>query len=869
MSRASDDDAAKKLRLAGADRVIQPYSTAGREMAKLVLKPQVAAFLDVVSQTGNPEMRFEEIEVTTGCPQAGKSIRDLRVREVTGAMIIALRKGDGSFDTTPAPDAVLEARRRPHRRRHTRRGAPPRRALRSGRGDGPVSIAVERLAGALAGLAGAPVELERPSDAAHGDYATNVALRLAPTRKVAPRELAQELADRATEWPDVERAEVAGPGFLNLFLATAWYGEALAEILERGADFGSGSAAAPERVQVELVSANPTGPLTVGSARNGAYGDSVARLLEFAGHTVGREYYYNDAGAQMERFRLSVEARRKGEPIPEDGYQGEYIDELAQVDGDPVPAMLERIEATLERFRVHIDVWTRESVLQERLDETLALMDTYTSEGALWVRSEAHGDDKDRVLVRSPERGGLATYEASDAIYIRDKFERGFEHLIYVLGYDHQGVANWYRTLARMLRLRRVEGGGAALPARPPQAGRRDGEDGEALRERRLPRRPARRDRRRRRALVPRLARARAADRHRRRPRGGALEPEPVYYVQYAHARIAGILRNAEGAAVRRRCRLRRSRPEEKELVKRLADFPGVVAEATERRGPHAIPTYLVRRRGRLPPLLPPPQGARDRRSRRSGSGSAGVADGDRARPRPDRSRGARAHVASRADAMEPRARRARRLLGPDLADRRRTSGVGRSSSSSSASSSRLRRSGSACVVAGRRDLLRVDGSAAASSLASVALAVHWLTFFAAIKLSSIAVGNLTTYTAPIVLAVVAPFLLPERRSVDRRGGGRARRRWPRARRDSPAGTRTQRRPGSPPGCVSALSLAAVVIFTKQLGGLHPLAILFWSYVVIAVVTAPALPFAGRLVPHGREIAWLLVLGLVFTAGSG
>jgi arginyl-tRNA synthetase len=155
-----------------------------------------------------------------------------------------------------------------------------------------MSVAVERLAGALAGLAGAAVTLERPSDAAHGDYATNVALRLAPARKQAPRELAQELADRVKAWPDVERAEVAGPGFLNLFLTREWFGEALADVLDRGADFGAGAAAEQrERIQVELVSANPTGPLTVGSARNGAYGDSVARLLEFAGHHVEREYY--------------------------------------------------------------------------------------------------------------------------------------------------------------------------------------------------------------------------------------------------------------------------------------------------------------------------------------------------------------------------------------------------------------------------------------------------------------------------------------------------------------------------------------------------------------------------------------------------
>jgi arginyl-tRNA synthetase len=457
-----------------------------------------------------------------------------------------------------------------------------------------VSGAVKRLAGALAGLAGAPVELDRPSDPAHGDYATNVALRLAPSRKQAPRELAQELADRVTEWPDVERAEVAGPGFLNLFLARAWYGEALAEILARGDRFGGDSAAAPQKVQVELVSANPTGPLTIGSARNGAYGDSVARLLAFAGHTVEREYYYNDAGAQMERFRQSVDARRRGDPVPEDGYQGAYIDELAATEGDPIPAMIERIEATLERFRVHIDNWASESALQERLDEVLALMDTYRSEGALWVRSTAFGDDKDRVLVRSEERGGLATYEASDAIYIRDKFERGFERLIYVLGYDHQGVAKWYRTLARMFgydeenvevllyQLVHLKRGDDTV-----KMGKRTGNV----------------------VFLHDLMDEIGVDAARwylvSRGHEQAIEIDvdlaaeksrenPVYYVQYAHARIAGILRNAEGAALSAEPPAELA-AEEKELVKRLSEFPAVVAEATERRAPHAIPTYLVR----------------------------------------------------------------------------------------------------------------------------------------------------------------------------------------------------------------------------------------------------------------------------------
>jgi arginyl-tRNA synthetase len=209
--------------------------------------------------------------------------------------------------------------------------------------------AVARLAAAIGELAGHEVELDRPKDPSHGDYATNVALQTARPAGRAPREVAEELATKALALPEVDRAEVAGPGFLNLFVSDAFIGEVLAEIDE---GYGGGSAEKPERIQVEMVSANPTGPLTVASARNAAYGDSVARLLEFAGHEIEREYYWNDAGKQMDRFRASVEAVRRGEEPPEDGYQGAYIAELAKGPDDPVPAMLEQITATLQRFRV-------------------------------------------------------------------------------------------------------------------------------------------------------------------------------------------------------------------------------------------------------------------------------------------------------------------------------------------------------------------------------------------------------------------------------------------------------------------------------------------------------------------------------------
>jgi arginyl-tRNA synthetase len=454
--------------------------------------------------------------------------------------------------------------------------------------------ALARLEGELARVLGVPVALERPGKPEHGDYATNVALQLAGGQQRPPLEIAAELAGAAAGVPGIERAETAPPGFVNLWLAPTWFGEALADILSAGRAYGVRSAEVQERVQVEMVSANPTGPITVAAARNGAYGDSVARLLSFAGHEVEREYYYNDAGTQMERFRASVDARRRGEDPPEEGYAGDYLDELARHEGDPVPRMLHQIEASLERFRVHFDAWARQSELEARLPEELRQIDTYERDGALWARSSAYGDEKDRVLVRSPERGGLPTYEAADIPYLRDKLERGFDRAIYVLGADHHGVRDWYPAIARMLGYDpdRVEVVIYQLvhltrSGELTKMSKRRGEvvtldefmDEVGVDAARW-------------YLVSRghdqtitidvdLAREKS-------------DKNPVYYVQYAHARIAGILRNA-GDAEAVSDPPAALAPEERDLVKRLAEFPGVVAEATERRGPHALPTYAIR----------------------------------------------------------------------------------------------------------------------------------------------------------------------------------------------------------------------------------------------------------------------------------
>ncbi|MGH3030355.1 MAG: arginine--tRNA ligase [Gaiellaceae bacterium] len=452
------------------------------------------------------------------------------------------------------------------------------------------ATALERLEEELSDAAGVDVRLERPGKAEHGDYATNVALQLAGIRRRSPMEIAAELRDVAAALPGVEDAAVAPPGFLNLRMSSAWFGEALAEI---GDDYGAGSAETRERVQVELVSANPTGPLTVGSGRNGAYGDAVARLLEFAGHEVSREHYGNDAGGQTDLFRASVAARARGEDPPEGGYLGAYVQELAEAGGDPVERMLARIQETLERFRVHVDDWVRESELENEIKKALAELDghTFEAEGALWLRTTSFGDDKDRVLLRAD---GRPTYLARDAAHTRWKLARGFDRLIYVLGSDHHGYVVRLKALAAasgrdldsvevlLYQLVHLTEGGEAR-----KVSKRRGDV----------------------VLLEELMDEIGVDAARwylvksgheqtididvdlARERS---EKNPVYYVQYAHARIAGILRNAGNAEASADPPAALAE-EERELVKRLAEFPVVVAEAIERRGPHAFPTYAIR----------------------------------------------------------------------------------------------------------------------------------------------------------------------------------------------------------------------------------------------------------------------------------
>jgi arginyl-tRNA synthetase len=445
------------------------------------------------------------------------------------------------------------------------------------------------LAAELAAAVGAELELERPAESEHGDYATNAALQLAGARRRPPRELAEEIAAAARGLNAVERAEVAGPGFVNVFLRDEWFVSALEAMLA-----GAPVEKTGKRIQVELVSANPTGPIPVSSARNGAYGDAVARLLEAVGGDVEREYYYNDAGAQMEKFRASVEAVRRGEEPPEDGYHGDYVRELAsgQASDDPVAAMRASIESSLERFRIHIDTWRRQSVIEEHVPEVLASIETYEQDGAVWAPTTRFGDDKDRVVIRSD---GTYTYFAADIAYVRDKLDRGFDTAMYVLGADHHGYVARLRAAAGLLgydperievliyQLVSLTKGGEAT-----KMSKRRG-DIVALDE-----------------LIDEVGVDAARWYLIKSGPDQTLEIDvdlaaersqknPVYYVQYAHARIAGILRNAPDHA-RDNVSLSGSlAPEEKELIKRLAELPGVIADAAAKRGPQGIPAYAIR----------------------------------------------------------------------------------------------------------------------------------------------------------------------------------------------------------------------------------------------------------------------------------
>jgi arginyl-tRNA synthetase len=446
--------------------------------------------------------------------------------------------------------------------------------------------------------------LERPKKAGFGDYSTNAAMLLAPKLGAPPREIAERLRETLSErlGERVEKVEVAGPGFVNVYLSDAWYTAAAGHVLD-AEDWGAGTAAERERIVVEFVSANPTGPITAASGRHAAYGDALARLLEFAGHDVSREYYFNDAGGQLIRLGESIKARALGEPVPEDGYQGDYVAELAaqienaaERDAEDLAfaggqLMIERIKATLERFGVHFDTWFSERSLHDGAIERafeLVGAHTYRSEGALWLRTSSFGDDQDRVIVRS---NGVPTYYAADVAYLENKVERGFERMITPLGADHHGYVPRFKAALAALGgdpdkleipllqfVHIVEGGSrASMSKRRGEFVTLDdlvGQIGvDATRYFLLQRsHDSTID------LDLQLASEQSAE-------------NPVYYIQYAHARIASILRKAGREPAVAELSLH---PSERELIKKLLAFPAEAAEAAERRAPHRISVYAL-----------------------------------------------------------------------------------------------------------------------------------------------------------------------------------------------------------------------------------------------------------------------------------
>ncbi len=463
--------------------------------------------------------------------------------------------------------------------------------------------------------------LDRPPKPELGDYSSNAAMLLAAPLGESPRAVAErlqgELARELAAAGSIERIEVAGPGFVNLFLSDGWYRRAMAALGEAGERLGPAPVDFPERILVEFVSANPTGPLHVGGGRHAAYGDALARLLEAVGHDVRREFYVNDAGAQVQRFADSIAARMLGAEVPADGYEGAYVaglaERLAGEGLDPadraalgrrgVEIVLEGVQATLERFGVGFDTWFSERDLYGRgeVEATLAELEqsghTYRSEGALWLRTTEFGDDKDRVLVRA---GGEPTYLAADVAYHKDKLGRGFERLIDVLGADHHGYVARLRAAiaalgadpdtfeALIMRLVHIVDGGERS-----QMSKRSGDfvSLEELLE----------------DIGPDATRwfmlwrshDTTVDLELELARRESSE-NPVYYVQYAHARIASILRKAGAKAGREAAEPSAGhspaplQPTERELIKRLLEFPGEVRESALRRAPHRICAYAM-----------------------------------------------------------------------------------------------------------------------------------------------------------------------------------------------------------------------------------------------------------------------------------
>jgi len=492
-----------------------------------------------------------------------------------------------------------------------------------GHANGPLSelaAAVNHAAATVRGSAGAPPvppTLDRPRHKGQGDYSTNAAMLLAPVLSAPPRTIAERIVAElsATLGDQLERAEVAGPGFVNLWLSDAWHRGALRSVLDAGEQFGAGGADPVERISVEFVSANPTGPLVAASGRHAAYGDALARILQHHGHSVATEYYFNDAGNQIRLLGASVQARARDTDVPEGGYQGSYVADLAaeipgaadanvdEVARAAVELLLAQINATLDRYGVVFDVYFSERTLHEgapsQLQRALALLEqvghVYHADGAMWLRTTSFGDDKDRVVVRS---NGEPTYLAADIAYLENKRERGFERLMVPVGSDHAGYVRSMKAAMAALGgdpdtvelpllqfVHLVEGGEVfAMSKRRGDFVTLDellDEIGvDATRYFMLQRSHDR-------TIELDLDLARKQSRE-----------NPVYYIQYAHARIASMLRRLPAGRVEAAIAADWDSVElqapERDLIKKLVAFPAEVAEAAERRAPHRIAGYAL-----------------------------------------------------------------------------------------------------------------------------------------------------------------------------------------------------------------------------------------------------------------------------------
>ncbi|MFI6332133.1 arginine--tRNA ligase [Micromonospora chersina] len=473
----------------------------------------------------------------------------------------------------------------------------------------------------------AQTTVERPRNPEHGDYASTLALQLSKKVGVPPRELAAALADQLGRAPGVKSVEIAGPGFLNIRLDAAAAGQLARAIVEAGPEYGRGDALAGQRINLEFVSANPTGPVHIGGVRWAAVGDALSRLLRATGADVGTEYYFNDAGSQIDRFARSLLAAAQGQPAPEDGYGGAYIAEIAaevvkrrpevldldeaaaqevfRVEG--VQLMFAEIRSSLRDFGVEFDTYFNEKDLHDRgeLDKALDRLreqgHLYESEGATWLRTTDFGDDKDRVLRKS---NGEWTYFAADCAYYLDKRERGFERVVIMLGADHHGYIGRMKAMAacfgddpdRNLEILIGQLVNLLRDGAPVRMSKRAGTV----------------------VTLEDLVDAIGVDASRyalaRYSSDSPIDIDvelwtratrdnPVYYVQYVAARTASVGRNAaevgltRGEAAAFHAELL-SHEKENELLKALAEFPAVVSSAAELRGPHLVARYLERLAG-------------------------------------------------------------------------------------------------------------------------------------------------------------------------------------------------------------------------------------------------------------------------------